>query len=281
MNYYKLTGTGEIPRFLPAGGQLRFLAGGTDLMYRIKKGLLKTDNLTVLDISALKELKGIRREASHLVCGALTTLAEALCSLEKEAGPADLFRQALSLAASPQIRNKATLGGHIAGAYPNSHLLTPLLALGADLEILNKDGKTEIRPLLDVFRLPFHNRLEAGELILSLRLPLEAPRRSLYWGAGDRKAFAFAPFVLTLIEREDGGFRAVGASRRFLPRRFFRIEEALAAGAVGPGELEAVLAAEDGALKEEGGELAAYDKALLTRFIPSFLSDILNQEVLS
>lgn len=86
-------------------------AGGVDMLDLMKAGLLNPRRL--VDISGLAELKGISRESDGGVrIGALTTLAQvAEHTALRQSHPA--LTQAAAIAASPQIRNRATLGGNL------------------------------------------------------------------------------------------------------------------------------------------------------------------------
>jgi xanthine dehydrogenase YagS FAD-binding subunit len=91
-------------------GQTEILAGGTDLL-----ALMKEDVVTpkrVVNIKEIKQLSGLASTGTGLRIGALTTLAEvAGNSTVKDKYPA--LAEALHEAASPQIRNMATLGGNL------------------------------------------------------------------------------------------------------------------------------------------------------------------------
>ncbi|NOZ42439.1 MAG: hypothetical protein GXP02_04640 [Alphaproteobacteria bacterium] len=87
-----------------------FSAGGTDLIPKLKTRLLNLDSL--ISLNGLTELTGIEKHAHHITIGALSTLSEVADS--------DLISQYLPTlgdaarkVASPQIRNRATIGGNI------------------------------------------------------------------------------------------------------------------------------------------------------------------------
>lgn len=87
-----------------------YLAGGTELLNWIRLGI--EEPRRVLDIGRITALRGIRREGESLHIGALATLNEIGESpLVRELAP--VLSQACLLAASPQIRNRATLGGNV------------------------------------------------------------------------------------------------------------------------------------------------------------------------
>jgi xanthine dehydrogenase YagS FAD-binding subunit len=91
-------------------GQTEILAGGTDLL-----ALMKEDVVTprrVINIKEIKELRGVSANAQGLRIGALTTLGE-LAEDASVRGNYPALAEAVHEAASPQIRNMATLGGNL------------------------------------------------------------------------------------------------------------------------------------------------------------------------
>jgi xanthine dehydrogenase YagS FAD-binding subunit len=91
------------------GPQARPLAGGTDLLTLIKADLAAPERL--VNVKALLP-RGIEAKPEGLEIGALATLAEIEEHRVVRDGYAALA-QAVSLAASPQIRNLATVGGNL------------------------------------------------------------------------------------------------------------------------------------------------------------------------
>ena len=86
-------------------------AGGVDLLDLMKEGLVNPRCL--MDISQLAELQGISHgDDGSLRIGALTTLAKIAAHPGLRQSHAALA-QAAAMAASPQIRNRATLGGNL------------------------------------------------------------------------------------------------------------------------------------------------------------------------
>jgi len=94
----------------PSWGQTEILAGGTDLLALMKEEVVTPRR--VVNIKEIKELSGVTATASGLRIGSLTTLVEiAENASVKEKYPA--LAEAVHEAASPQIRNQATLGGNL------------------------------------------------------------------------------------------------------------------------------------------------------------------------
>lgn len=95
-----------------ANKNAEFMAGGTDLLGKIKKEILPVPTEVVIDIKGLEEAKGVTLNDGVMTIGALTTLAN-ICENEiiKEQFPG-LIESAHSVA-TPIIRNAGTIGGNI------------------------------------------------------------------------------------------------------------------------------------------------------------------------
>lgn len=114
------------------------LAGG--LFSRLSKK--QTD--TVITLSSLK-LDYIKKSDNYLQIGSMTNLRE----LETNTLTFPFFKTAVNRIGSIQIRNIATIGGTICGKYSFSDLITPLLALNAEL-IFHKNGNILLKKFLEM-----------------------------------------------------------------------------------------------------------------------------------
>jgi xanthine dehydrogenase YagS FAD-binding subunit len=93
------------------GEGARVLAGGQDLLFRIKKYIVKPE--CVVNIKTIPGLNYIRLEAGkNLRIGALTTLSQIAQSVELQKDYT-VLAQAAGVVASPQIRNMGTIAGNI------------------------------------------------------------------------------------------------------------------------------------------------------------------------
>ena len=86
------------------------MAGGLDSFDWLKDRIKRPKVL--VDLSGVEELKGIRATGDGVEIGAMTTLTEIANhpEIQKNYG---VLAQAVSLVASPQIRNQGTLGGNV------------------------------------------------------------------------------------------------------------------------------------------------------------------------
>ena len=89
----------------------KILAGGTDLLVRMKKGLLKPKFL--ISLKALNELSYIKKEDNHIKIGAKTSIADIIASdlIKKEAHA--LFQACEKIGAITIQHYRGTIGGNI------------------------------------------------------------------------------------------------------------------------------------------------------------------------
>jgi xanthine dehydrogenase YagS FAD-binding subunit len=91
-------------------GQTEVLAGGTDLLSLMKDDVVHPKRL--VNIKQIKELNGVTVVSQGLRIGALTTLGD-LADNVNIVKDYPALAEAINDAASPQIRNLATLGGNL------------------------------------------------------------------------------------------------------------------------------------------------------------------------
>ena len=91
-------------------GDAEILAGGTDLLALMKDDVVYPKRL--VNIKEIKELQGVTADSKGLRVGALTKLEE-LAENDKIMKEYPALAEALSEAASPQIRNMGTVGGNL------------------------------------------------------------------------------------------------------------------------------------------------------------------------
>ncbi len=142
------------------GKEAEYIAGGTDILIKIKKRAISPS--TLISLRNIDKLKGIK-ENGELVIGSMTTLRE----LEKHSTIKERYPclwNAVYQLANPQIRNMATIGGNIGNAAPSADSAPPLMVLDAELEILGKGGKRVIS-ISDFFKGPGVTALQGGEII--------------------------------------------------------------------------------------------------------------------
>jgi carbon-monoxide dehydrogenase medium subunit len=151
-----------------AGPDARPLAGGTDLIIRLRDGTLRPR--TVVDVKGIVDLdSGIGDQDGGLRIGARTVMTD----ITEDPRVRRDFRalaEAAAVVGSVQIRNRATLAGNIANASPAADTAPALLVYGARVVLAGPGGARTI-PIDEVFVRSGVTTLTRGELITAIELP--------------------------------------------------------------------------------------------------------------
>lgn len=180
------------------------IAGGTDLLVKIKARLIKPS--IVLSLHKIPGLSRLEyREKQGLRIGPLVTHAQVAINTEvKERFSA--LAKACSLVGSPQIRNLGSVVGNLANASPAADTASALLALRAEVILFGPNGRRRLG-LNSFFRGPGLTVLERGELIEELIVPeQEEGTLSTYCKIGRRKALEIAICGVSLVATPQGGY---------------------------------------------------------------------------
>jgi xanthine dehydrogenase iron-sulfur cluster and FAD-binding subunit A len=177
-------------------GDARLIAGGTDVLVELQRGVRPTQ--TLIDITALHDLKYVRHEGATLALGALTTHNDVVASQEcvRYAPP---LAQACWEVGAPQIRNRATIAGNLITASPANDTITPLMALAAEVVLLSSAGE-RIVPLRDFYLGVRRTVMRPDELLREIRVPaLSESQRGLFLKLGLRQAQAISVIDIALV----------------------------------------------------------------------------------
>lgn len=155
------------------GPDARVLAGGTDLIVRLRDG--SATPALVIDIKRIAELRpGIREADGRVVIGATTVMTDVAASpLVRRHFPA--LAEAAAVVGSVQIRNRATLAGNICNASPAADTAPPLLVHGASV-VAEGPGGTRRIPVDELFVRSGVTTLARGELVTAIELPVPTQR---------------------------------------------------------------------------------------------------------
>lgn len=211
--------------------QATVLAGGTDL-YAAPSPPGQAHPL--VDISAIAELRGIRREGEGLRFGALTTWSD--IGSAKLPPAYNALQQAARQVGGIQIQNAATIAGNLCNASPAADGIPPLLVLDAEIELASSRGSRRL-PLTGFVTGPRKTARAPDELVTAIHVPHASPdSHSAFEKLGARKYLVISIAMVAALVRLD---------------RDGRIAEArLAVGAASPvatrlPELEAALVGQD------------------------------------
>ncbi|MBX6753467.1 MAG: FAD binding domain-containing protein [Thermorudis peleae] len=189
-------------------GQARLVAGGTDVLVELRRGIRPTT--TLIDLTALSELRFIREENGTLVLGALTThndvIASPLCI--ERAFP---LAQACWEVGAPAIRTRATVAGNIVTASPANDTITPLVALDAAV-VLTSLQHERVVPLREFYTGVRKTVLAPNELVREIRIPALRPtQRGIFLKLGLRRAQAISVVNVAIVLTFDGAYIADSA----------------------------------------------------------------------
>lgn len=152
------------------GGNARYIAGGTDIIWRIKQGVIEAD--------ALISLRGIESLVGVSLNGGLTLGSMALFrDIERNSAIISGYpslAQAVSVLANPQVRNVATVGGNLCNGAPSADCAPPLMVLEAVLTLEGPSGKREV-PVGDFFTGPGQTCMDRTEVLTQIKIPKMTP----------------------------------------------------------------------------------------------------------
>ena len=231
--------------------QARLLAGGTDLLVQMRRGLHPCDHL--IDVKGIPELKPLSYSSSEgLVVGAAVSCTE-LCEFQdiKDHYPA-LF-DAASLIGGNAVQSRATLGGNLCNAAPSADTIPAMIVLNASCTICGSKGNRTLA-VEEFCTGPGETVLDGSEILLSIHFP---PPQSLSGASYMR----FIPRgEMDIAVAGVGAWVKLDEKTNGESSRYSIVEARIALGGVAPTPLlvrEADEALSGGAPNEESFERAA------------------------
>lgn len=192
-------------------GQAKYIAGGTDVMVKVKEGNLEPDLLISLKkVPDMNEVE-LDQNTRELKIGALVTHRELEVSqLIQKRYP--IIHDAVSNIGSLQIRNVATIGGNLVNSVPSADGAIPLIALDAKVTFMGTTGK-QTEELLKFFLGPGQNILQPSEILTGITVPPLLPNTGSAYIKFSRRAAMELPLlgVGVLISLDDSQAKCVKA----------------------------------------------------------------------
>ncbi|MBD3348633.1 MAG: xanthine dehydrogenase family protein subunit M [Candidatus Eisenbacteria bacterium] len=212
-----------------SGADARPLAGGTDLLPRLRDGLEHPSVL--VDLKAIRELAGIRAEEDAVTLGALATFTD-LVESQEVADSLPVMVEMARLMGSVGIRNRATIVGNICSGVPSCDSGPVLLVCDARVHVAGPEGAREI-PLSEWFVAPRSTSLGRSEIVTGVSLQRPGPGHGgcfvkLRRSSGEDLAQA----SVAALALPDGSYRVAFGAVAPTPVRAGRIEEALRGRAI-------------------------------------------------
>lgn len=228
----------------------KFMAGGTDVIVKVKEGWMEPDYL--ISLKKIKEMGDlVRNEATReLTIGALVTHSTLEKSLMVQ-NEYPIIYDAVSNIGSIQVRNAGTIGGNLINAVPSADGAIPLIALDGTALLHGPDGERSLA-VKDLFVEPYVTVLKPGEILKKITIPPQAFNTgSAYIKFGRRAAMELPLIGIGVLMTLDDGLEICTKARIVLgvaaptPMRAVEAEKLLE----GQKITEALLA--------EAGEMAA------------------------
>ncbi|MDF5756775.1 FAD binding domain-containing protein [Spongiactinospora sp. TRM90649] len=232
-----LAAKAERPAALP-------VQGGTDVMVEINFDRRRPDAL--LDLNPVDELRhwttapdGTLRVGAgvpyHVVIGEL-------------GGPLPGLAQASRTVGSPQIRNRATVGGNLGSGSPAGDCHPPLLAAEAVIEVASAARGTRMIPADRFYLGPKRTALAADELIAAIHVrPAAGPQYFAKVGTRNAMVIAVCSFAVALNPAGRRVGTGIGSAAP-TPLRAVAAEEYLAGALDWSGPLDPAVAGRFGEL---------------------------------
>lgn len=161
----------------------RIISGGTDLIVGLRQGRVEVDAL--LFPGDLPELNVLSREGEMVEIGAACSMSRLAAFFAVDPQLAAIGDAAGDMG-SVQIRNRATIGGNIAGASPAGDLIPALWLLSAEAVVAGPDG-LRAADLSQLVLGAGRTGLQYNEALVAFRFP-RPPRNSIsaYHKVGSR-----------------------------------------------------------------------------------------------
>jgi aerobic carbon-monoxide dehydrogenase medium subunit len=153
-------------------GKAYVLAGGTDLLVKMKAGVVAPD--LIVDIKAIKDIKEIKKTATGFLIGAAVPCA----ALDENAALVKAWPgiiEAANLIGSKQVQGRCTMAGNLCNASPAADSVPALIAAGAKAIITSAKGSRKLA-VEDVPAGVGRTNLKKGEFITAIELPKRAAK---------------------------------------------------------------------------------------------------------
>ena len=182
------------------GAAARIVAGGTDVLVELQRGVRPTS--TLIDVSALRELKYVRRHGDVIALGGLATHNDVLAAPFARAAMLPLAQACVEVGA-PQIRTRGTIAGNVVTASPANDTIAPLIALDAEI-VLASSREERTLPLAEFYTGFRTTQLRPDELVREIRFrALGSARRGIFLKLGLRRAQAISVIDIALVTALD------------------------------------------------------------------------------
>jgi carbon-monoxide dehydrogenase medium subunit len=158
------------------GGNAKVIAGGTDLLVRMKQKIDKPTH--VISLTRVPGLTEIVPRNGHAVSVGAAASADAISRNELLNDRFAPLALAAGRLGSPLVRNRATIGGNLVNARPAADLPPACMVLDATAKLKSSTAEREVS-VNEFFRGPGETVIEPNELMVSVNIETPAP-----WSGG-------------------------------------------------------------------------------------------------
>ena len=236
--YYNAKTVEEAVRLLREHSDARVIAGGSDVLIKIREG--KMAGASLVCIREIPELRGVRlSESGDLFIGAGTTFSHITNDpLIRQYIP--VLGEAVDQVGGPQIRNIGTIGGNICNGAVSADSAPAVFSLNALLRIEDGNGGRTVS-VRDFYLGPGRVDLKPGELLTHVIIPAKEYRGYCghYIKYSMRRAMDIATLSCCVVSKVDRDKKVLEDVRITfgvaapVPFRCVRTEAALRGTAIG------------------------------------------------
>lgn len=155
-------------------GDCRVLAGGTDLLVKMRSDMADPD--AVVDLKRINALRQIGQEEGGWRVGAAVSGAEMGEHADLVADWPGVV-EATNLIGSTQVQGRCTMAGNLCNASPAADSVPAMVAAGAVARVVGPNGTRDV-PVEEVPTGPGKTSLTKGEFIEAILLPARPARSS-------------------------------------------------------------------------------------------------------
>lgn len=267
----------EVFEILSENSGVSILAGSTDIIPDIKNGKYSFEK--VMDLSRVRELKGINKTGDSIRIGSCATNGDLIrSSIIRKYLPA--LWEAAFRSGAPAVQNRATVGGNLSTASGAADLPSILLPLDAAVITDSSRGEREMK--LEEFIIGYRQPdLRPDEIMREIVIPLPGENSfQKFYKRGSRKALTLSRISLGFYAETENGVvwevRAAAGSMSPIPVRLRGFESVLKMKKLTP-ELaeEAASAAYDDVSPRKSPE---WRKRMTANLVRSFLDELIVHE---
>ncbi len=171
----------------------KFVAGGTDVIVKVKEGWMEPDYL--ISLKKIEEMAELHKNEAtgDLSIGALVTHATLEKSLMIQ-NEYPIIYDAVSNIGSLQVRNVGTIGGNLINAVPSADGAIPLIALDGVALLHGPTGERSAQ-VKDLFIEPYKTILKPGEILKKITIPPQSPNTGSAYIKFGRRAAMELPLI--------------------------------------------------------------------------------------